>query len=116
MEAVAHRGLPDNVFSLGRWPLSTEEVNAKSVAVRRWTLVDSRERNAHGRVPSLSRTIDARGNLKFRVPLPAIFVLWLRQVDVKIDPFALRRDFELFIAPDILEVRADENLRDRTGR
>ncbi len=35
-----------------------------------------------------------------------------RQVDVKIDPFALRRDFELFIAPDILEIRADENLRD----
>ena len=75
-------------------------------------LVDRREGNTHGRVPGLRRAIDARGNLKSRVPLPTLLVMWLRQVDVKIDPFALGRDFELFIAPDILEIRADENLRD----
>ena len=34
------------------------------------------------------------------------------EIDVEVDPLTLRRDFELFIAPDILEIRADENLRD----
>ena len=92
--------------------MSAEEVDAECIAIRWRTLVDSSERNPHRRIPDLRRMVDARGNLKSRVPLPTLLVMWLRQVDVKIDPFALRRDFELFIAPDILEIRADENLRD----
>src|ERR1700730_4658213 len=35
VKAGAHGGLPDNVFSLGRRPLSAEEVDAESIAFRR---------------------------------------------------------------------------------
>src|SRR3979411_1934735 len=111
-EAVAHRRLPGNVFSPGGWPLSAVEVDAECNAIRRRTLGDSSERNPHRRIPALRGMGAGRGNLKSRVPLPTFLVMWGRQVDVKIDPFALRRDFELFIAPDIVEIRADENLRD----
>ena len=92
--------------------MRAEEVDPKGTAVRRRTLVDGHERNAHGRVPGFRRTVDAGGNLKSRIPLPAVLVLWLGQVDVQIDPFPLRRDLELFVAADVLKVRANKNLRD----
>src|SRR5258708_40275832 len=92
VEAVADRRLPGNIFSPGGWPLSAAEIDAECSAIRRRTLGDSSERNPHRRIPDLRRMVDARGNLKSRVPLPTLLVMWGRQHDVKIHPFAMRRD------------------------
>ena len=42
---------------------------------------------------------------------PPLFVVRISQIDVQIDPFASRRDFEFPISLDILKIRSDENLR-----
>jgi len=53
--------------------------------------------------------VDSGEDFETRVPLPAIFVMGLVEVDVEVDPLPLRRDFEFLVALDIGEIGANES-------
>src|SRR6202012_4871579 len=77
-----------------------------------WRLrIDGSERNAHRPIPSLSVGVDACGGFKPGIPRPAFFMMGLVKIDVEIEPFALWRQFKLFVAMYMLEIGADKSLR-----
>jgi hypothetical protein len=56
--------------------------------------------------------VDPGADFEAGVPLPRVLISLLVEIDVEVNPFALRREFEFFIAADVLEVGANEGLGD----
>src|SRR5215470_5186901 len=44
------------------------------------------------------------------VPDPSVLMVRFIQIDIEINPLSLRRNFELLVALNVPEIRADENL------
>jgi hypothetical protein len=87
VERMTHGRLPDNFDPVQRRALAAKQIDSKLIANCRSLALQSREWNAHGSVPNLGDRIDASGYREAGVPGPAIFVMRLGQVNIKIDPF-----------------------------
>jgi hypothetical protein len=77
--------------------------------------IDGRKRDPHDAVPDLGLRIDAGGNGHPRIPCRPGLLLRILAIDIEVYPFTLRGHLELFVARDVLEVGADERLRDVPG-
>src|ERR1700693_2852281 len=112
VKRVLHWRLPCYLLLMRRRSLAPKQVDAHGVS-RDWgTRVDRSQGNAHRSIPGVRAFINARLHFEAGVPGPAVFVVGLAQVDIKIDPFASGRDFKLFIALDIRKVGANEHFSD----
>ena len=61
-------------------------------------------------MPAMLGTIDACGLFKPGVPSPSHLMMRLVQIDIQVDPLALRRDFKFLVEFDVAKVRTDEDL------
>src|SRR5579863_6326242 len=111
MKRLGAGGLPGEVLASRVRALAAVEIDPHLEALSGRPLVDALDRNAHLAVPDLARGIDAGLHLETGIPQPAFFRMRTVAVDIQIDPLALRRHFELFVLPDVLKIRANENLR-----
>src|SRR5207244_4046604 len=107
MKGVTHRRPPGNLLPVRLWPLASKQVYAQAIP-RSWRPHINRGiGNSHRAVPDVRRLIDARGNFESRVPHPTVLVVPLVKIYVEINPFALRRHFELLVKLDVSKVRAN---------
>src|SRR5215469_1768626 len=107
MKGFAQDGLPHD-FGCTLWrTLGAIKIHTKSGRNGRVNAERS-EWNPQRGVPSVLTLVDSRQMLESGVPLPAVFVMRLVQINIQIDPFVLGGDFELFIALNVLKIRADE--------
>src|SRR6185369_5540730 len=108
-KGFAHRSLPRDLVWMFWWALTSEKVYAHRSSGCRRTWIDGGERNAHCGIPNMFALIDLCKRLEARIPLPAVFMMWIMQVNVQVNPLALGGHFELFVTLNIGEVRADEH-------
>src|SRR5579864_1667615 len=112
METFAHRRLPcEAVGTFGR-PAAAEQIQTEDISRARRPRVDGGKRDAHSGVPDMFLLVDSGEDFEAGIPFPAVFVMWAVEIDVKVDPLALRRDFEFLVALDIGEVGANEGFGD----
>jgi hypothetical protein len=111
VKRILHRRLPCDRLLMRGWPLTTKQVDAHRIAGDRRMRVDRGQGNAHGAVPGVRGFINARLHFEARVPGPAIFMVGLVEVDVEVNPFALRRNLKLLVALDVRKIGADEDFR-----
>src|SRR5438445_8779711 len=89
-------------------PLAAKQIYSQDIALSGRAFINRRIRDSHRAVPDVRRLIDARRNFESRVPCPTMLVVWLVEIYVEINPFALRRDFKLLITLDVINIRANE--------
>lgn len=109
MEAGLLRGLPCNLH--GFRSLTAEEVDTETMADPGFAGFNRGERNPHGPIPDIPILLNASGNLETGLPGSKGDLVRLLQIDIEIEPFALRGQFELSIAVDRVELGTDEGLR-----
>ena len=100
---------PCNVFAVGIGALAAIEVDTKLFAGGGRIRSDGEPGDAHEAVPDFLRRIDPCGDFTAGLPDPADFVRRVVEIDIEVDPLALRRDLKLLVAADVLEVSADED-------
>src|SRR5262245_4622351 len=86
----------------------SKETNAQLPACFGWTSIDRRKRDPHHAVPDTCLLVDAALDLITGVPARTLLLFRVPPIDLQIHPFALRRDLELLVAADVLEIRSDE--------
>src|SRR5207302_1891147 len=108
MEGVTHRSMPGNLLLVGFRPLASKQVYAQAIP-RSWRpRINRRIRDSHRAIPDVRAPIDACRNFESRVPHPTVLVVRIVKLYVEINPFALRRNFELLVTLDISQIRAKE--------
>src|SRR5262249_41108958 len=110
MEAFAHGRLPGECVGIIRGTAAAEQIQAKHRSRSGRLRGDGGKRDPHGSVPDMFLLINFCEDFETGVPGPAVFVMGTVEIDIEVDPFALRRDFEFLVALDIGEVGADEGL------
>src|ERR1700758_1775243 len=110
MKALAHRSFPRNLVPRRNWPLAPKQIDAQHIPRRGWTSIDCRIGNFHCSIPDVTSLVDSRRNREARIPFPASAFVRMIEINIKIDPFPLRRDLEFFVTPNVIEVGTDKSL------
>src|SRR3984893_7867139 len=110
MKRVAHGRPPYDVSPMRRWPLAAKRLIRNSCPA--CGVSPTRAKNLIRLAPY---QVFAAGSMRAPygetgVPGPATFVVGHCQINIKIDPLPLRRDFEFLVSPDVVEIRTDEYL------
>ena len=104
------RDSPCHKLPVSRWSFNAIKIGAELLSVFDSGLGNSRERYAHRAVPDALRRVDPCGSLEPGCPLAVSFEIGRGTVDRKIEPLALRREFEFLISLGVLPIVADEQL------
>src|SRR5882762_10563992 len=112
MKCFAHRWLPGYFVVFRRRALAAEQVDPQLVADCWRPGINCFPRYSHRAVPDMRLRINTREDFESGVPGPSLFVVRLVQVDIEVNPLALRRYFKFLITLDVLEVGTEEHFRD----
>jgi len=100
---------PGNLHSIWGRALGAVEVDAQGVALCCRAIIDGDIRDTEKAVPDVVWDVDSCRDLAARFPDPTCFMGWIVQIYVQVDPLALRGDFKLLVAADVIEVGADKD-------
>ena len=105
-------GRPPGVVLSRVCATDSKKTDAQLPALFGWASIDRREWYPHHAVPDMCLLVDATLDLIAGVPARTLLLFRVLPIDLQIHPFALRRDLELLVAADVLEIRSDERFGD----
>src|SRR5882762_2134016 len=109
MKCIAHWSLPGYFMVIRGRALAAKQVDAQRCSDFWGAGVQRLPRYAHRAVPKVCRRINPRRDCESGVPRPTLFVVRLVQINIEVNPLALRRDLQLLVAPDILKVGSEKH-------